>query len=144
MAKDIAGLLHLRPDGSTDIVYTDGPKQWPFNQCLTDEYGNCVLSYGDSHDTLTGTGQDGKLFSKDKKYTCNDWTSLDNSLTPAIGHSWPRQLNGTDPGSSHWIQTTNHYPNGCGRNINLADNFEQGVGGDGGYGGFYCFAVTGS
>ena len=30
---------------------------------------------------------------------------------------------------------------GCQANINLKDNFEEGVGGHGGYGAFYCFAL---
>jgi hypothetical protein len=139
LAQDKAGLLQVRPDGATDIVYTKGPQQWPFNQCLTDELGECVLSYGDSHDTLTGSDRDGKLISTDRQLTCDDWTSTTVNVQLPIGHSWPRMLNDTNPDVAHWIYA--HTVQGCGANINLTDTMEQGVGGDGGYGGFYCFAL---
>lgn len=125
--------------------------QWPFNQCLTDETGVCVLSYGDNHDTLTGSDANGKLASTKKTSTCDDWT---NSTTrygsPGYGHSWPRQMNnvsGTEPG---WIHT-DVVSSGCGKIINVTDNnygmggvgtWSGGVGSDGGYGGFYCFAYS--
>ncbi len=156
LAENKAGLLQTRPDGDTDIVYTSGFQQWPFNQCLTTELGNCNHSYGDTHDTLTGSDRYGRLYSTDMKYTCNDWTSTNVIVQLPIGHTWPRRLNGTDPGEAHWIQAhTNctqgggpgHPPggsttcNGCGANINLSDSMEAGVGGDGGYGAWYCFAI---
>jgi hypothetical protein len=154
VAKDIAGLLHTRPDGATDVVYNDGWKNWPFNQCLTTEFGNCNLSYGDTHDTLTGSNRQGKLYSTDSKYTCNNWTSTDVNVQLQIGHSWPRQLNNTDDGESNWIQAhsncTSGGPggpggggtcNGCKANINIGNTMEEGIGGDGGYGAWYCFAI---
>ncbi|MGC4114737.1 MAG: hypothetical protein QM765_09035 [Myxococcales bacterium] len=153
LASDKAGLLQVRPTGDTTVVWTSGYQQWPFNQCLTTELGNCNHSYGDTHDTLTGSNRSGQLYSSDKKYTCNDWTSSDVNVSLPIGHSWPRKLNGTDPGEAHWIQAhtncTSGPPgsgssgncNGCGKNINIADTMEAGVGGDGGYGAWYCFAI---
>lgn len=156
VAKNIAGLQQLRPDGATDIVYNDGWKGWPFNKCLTTELGNCNLSYGDTHDTLTGSNRQGTLYSTDPKYTCNNWTSTNVSVQLPIGHSWPRQLNGTDPGEAHWIQAHTNCTggggggkpgggggscNGCGANINISNTMEAGVGGDGGYGAWYCFAI---
>lgn len=157
MAKNIAGLLHTRPNGSTQVVYNDGWKDWPFNQCLTTELGNCNLSYGDSHDTLTGSDRYGNLYSTDPKYTCNNWTSTDVNVPLPIGHTWPRQLNSTNDGDAHWIyshsnctdgggggrpgSSTSSSCNGCGANINLNNTMETGVGGDGGYGAWYCFAI---
>lgn len=153
LASDRAGLLQLRPAGDTAVVWTSGYQQWPFNQCLTTELGNCNHSYGDTHDTLTGSNRQGQLYSADKKYTCNDWTSADVNVSLPIGHSWPRRLDGTDPGEAHWLQAhtncTSGPPggggggscNGCGKNINITDSMEAGVGGDGGYGAWYCFAV---
>jgi hypothetical protein len=152
VANDLAGLLHTRPQGATDIVYNDGWKNWPFNQCLTTELGNCNLSYGDTHDTLTGSNRQGQLYSPDPKYTCNDWTSTNVNVQLPIGHSWPRQLNSTNDGDAHWIQAhsncTGGKPgggsttcNGCGANINISNTMEAGVGGDGGYGAWYCFAI---
>lgn len=139
VAKDINGLLNLRPNGATDIVYNDGWKDWPFNQCLTTELGNCNLSYGDTHDTLTGSNREGKLYSTDPKYTCNNWTSTNVNVKLPIGHSWPRRLNGTNADEAHWIYA--HTVNGCGANINITNTMESGVGGDGGYGAWYCFAI---
>jgi hypothetical protein len=156
VADDIAGLLNDRPDGdSTTEVYNDGAQGWPFNQCLTTELGNCTLSYGDTHDTLTGSNRQGQLYNTDSKYTCNDWTSIDVNVQLEIGHSWPRQLDSTDPNVANWIFAHTNCNsggpgggggssatcNGCGRNINMAETFEDGVGGDGGYGTWYCFAV---
>ena len=37
-----------------------------------------------------------------------------------------------------WIFS--HLAGGCQANINLEDDFEDGVGGHGGYGAWYCFA----
>jgi hypothetical protein len=34
-----------------------------------------------------------------------------------------------------------HQVSDCGANINVDDGFEDGVGGSGGYGGIYCFAL---
>jgi hypothetical protein len=153
LANDIAGLLNTRPDGDTTIVWTSGYGSWPFNKCLTTELGNCNHSYGDTHDTLTGSNRQGQLYSTDKKYTCNDWTSADVDVQLPIGHSWPRQLNGTDDSECNWIQahsnctsggpggTSGGSCNGCGANININDTMEPGVGGDGGYGAWYCFAI---
>jgi hypothetical protein len=145
LAEDISGLLGDRPDGSTTIVYNDGLQDWPFNKCLTDEYGVCVLSYGDSHDILTGSNQNGTLYSSDSRHTCGDWTDATDSgvsncgqeAYPIIGHAWPRSLSGNAP---NWI--SEHLVAGCSANINLANTMECGVGGHGGYGAWYCFAVV--
>ena len=150
MADDATRLLNTRPDGATDAVYNDGAQNWPFNQCLTTELGNCTLEYGDSHDTLTSTDRNGQLYSNDAAYTCNDWTSTDVAVQLSIGHSWPRQLNSTQPNSADWIYAHTNCEmgggascNGCGRNINLSDdNGQEGVGGAGGYGAWYCFAYA--
>ena len=124
------------------MVYNDGFNDWVFTDCLTTELGNCNHTYGDSHDTLTGSDQFGRLYSTDPTFTCNDWTSSTNNRDcdgardgcwPAIGHTWPARS------GQGWIFS--HLAGGCEANINLADGFEEGVGGHGGYGGFYCFAI---
>jgi hypothetical protein len=151
LAENVAGLLHTRPDGATDPVWNDGWNDWPFNKCLTTELGNCNHSYGDSHDTLTGSDRQGQLVNADMKFTCNDWTSTDVNVQLPIGHSWPRNLNDASDDTANWILahtncTTGPGPNpgdcnGCGANINIGNTMEPGVGGDGGYGAWYCFAV---
>jgi hypothetical protein len=141
LADDVTGLLNTRPDGSTEGVYNDGVDDWPFNQCLTTELGNCTLSYGDTHDTLTGTKRDGTAITSNAMYTCNDWTSSEHLTDELpIGHSWPRQLDSTQEDVANWIYA--HTCSGCDRNVNMGDGFEDGVGGDGGYGAWYCFAYA--
>jgi len=99
LAQSKAGLVQARPDGDDQtVVYQSGYTNWVFTDCLTTEFGNCNHSYGDSHDTLTGSKADGTLYSTDATYTCNDWTSTTNNKScdgtrgvcwPAIGHTWP-------------------------------------------------------
>lgn len=142
IAENLAGLMGDRPAAENVAVWNDGWKDWTLADCLTTELGNCNHSYGDSHDTLTGSNSNGRLFSTDPVYTCNDWTSTTNNRTcsggrgecwPAIGHSWPAHS------GQNWMYS--HRAGGCEANINLADNFEAGVGGHGGYGAWYCFAL---
>jgi hypothetical protein len=102
----------------------------------------------DNHDTLTGSDVGGRYISGSN--TCLDWTSSSTSTTgsgggggsgPSVGHSWPR---GTGGGSgAHWVSA--HRAGGCGRGINTMNITSDGtptVGSGGGYGGFYCFALT--
>ncbi|MGC4114735.1 MAG: hypothetical protein QM765_09025 [Myxococcales bacterium] len=143
LASNKAGLLQTRPAGdSQSVVWESGYTQWVFTDCLTTEFGNCNHNYGDSHDTLTGSKADGTLYSTDPTYTCSDWTSRVNAKScdgargecwPAIGHTWPAQS------GKGWLYS--HRAGGCEANINLADNFQSGVGGHGGYGAWYCFAA---
>jgi hypothetical protein len=141
LAQDVPGLLHPRPLGDDEtVVWNDGWDDWVFTDCLTTELGNCNHSYGDSHDTLTGCNAQGTLYNGDPKYTCNDWTSVTNNTTcngpggcwPAIGHTWPAMS------GQGWIYS--HLAGGCQANVNLSNTFENGVGGHGGYGAWYCFA----
>jgi hypothetical protein len=105
----------------------------------------------DNHDTLTGSDAMGRYVSGTS--TCMDWTSSSTSTTgggggggsgPSIGHSWPRNVGGGGGGGGgHWVNA--HRAGGCGRGINTANITSDGtptVGSGGGYGGFYCFALT--
>jgi hypothetical protein len=142
LADDVTGLLADRPDGSTTVVWNDGWDDWTFKNCLTTELGNCNHTYGDSHDTITGSNQDGELERDDPTYTCNDWTSTTNNTScdgthdtcwPMVGHTWPAGS------GSNWIAS--HRAGGCQANQNLGNDFQVGVGGHGGYGAFYCFGL---
>ncbi len=94
----------------------------------------------DNHDTMTGSNTSGELGNTTKGNTCNDWTSkVGNTGKPQCGHSWPRSAN------QSWIST--HAAGGCAPGVNI--HGEGGpapgdltVGAGGGYGGFYCFALT--
>lgn len=107
----------------------------------------------DNHDTLTGTNELGQLYSKTA--TCKDWTANAGDLAsegkPRVGHSWPRYgMGGPGPGggdgsAANWMSSLDE--SGCAPGVSL---IEMGpplpdsvtVGSGGGYGGFYCFALT--
>ncbi len=148
--NSVADLLKDRPSGDSffamDVSTEDGvPSRNP------DGTGNV-----DNHETLTGTGTDGKLYMQGpsgqgstgcsgeewtiEKATCWDWTSKEPKGCPRVGHSWPRQGSGIN-----WMSVWNE--GGCAPGGTTTESFPMGdlprvVGAYGGYGGFYCFAVT--
>ena len=129
IANDIAGLLNERPDGDPAAVSD-----------LPDETGTPTSDYGDTHDVLTGTNAQGMLDNTNPESTCHDWTSADPMVGSAeklirIGHAWPREGSGTN-----WMQA--HTAPDCGPGINVQSGSQDGVGGKGGYGGVYCFALS--
>ena len=74
--------------------------------------------------------------------TCEDWTS--NTISSAMGaqigfgHSWPSNASGV-----HWIQV--HTGRSCIPGVNLVSGGGgngSSIGAGGGYGAFYCFALT--
>ena len=73
--------------------------------------------------------------------TCDDWTSVTATPGPAEGHMWPR--GGTS--APHWIMEHPEVPScAAGHGISPdSGNGGQNVGGRGGYGGIYCFALNG-
>jgi hypothetical protein len=93
--------------------------------------------------TVTGTGADGKVVGTDWALTCHDWTTkVGTDGTPRIGFSW-RGGAATKPGSAWYTGMFDEA--GCGAYINLTDSFDndlRGIGSLGGYGGFYCLALT--
>lgn len=149
LAEDVAGLL---PQGNDGRPRGADPQ---IANMFTDENGEDARPSQqiDNHDTLTGSGTDGRLFDDGeggRVATCEDWTS--NTLRGnegnlmgfggqvPVGHSWPRSNNN----GRHWIQE--HTVNGCepGADIDGGAGAPQGdfrVGAGGGYGGFYCFAL---
>lgn len=145
VAKDNAGLLQLRPAGDVVTIVFHGVNQsmgagnaqdWPFSQCLTNEFGECTQADGDTHDTLTGSKSDG-TYAGSLAATCDDWTnSTKNYGMAAFGHTWPHRLNDSD-GSAHWINT-GEGGEACGAIINVTSTNYLGSGmgmptlGDGG------------
>jgi hypothetical protein len=98
----------------------------------------------DNHDMLTGSDTNGKLYTGASH--CLNWTSAIGNIAmegkPRVGHSWPR---GTTGGAANWKSSLTE--SGCKAGANLKE--EGGpkddavtVGSGGGYGGFYCFALT--
>jgi len=147
-ANNKAELLHDRPQGADPAIINDFPNEDGVPNHRPDPNQPEV----DNHDMLTGTNTEGKLYSATA--TCKDWTSaLGNTTTegkPRVGHSWPR-LGGPGGGGSgggsmnNWMSSLTE--SGCAPGVNL---IEMGgplpgsvtVGSGGGYGGFYCFALT--
>jgi hypothetical protein len=95
---------------------------------------------------LTGSDKQGKLFGP--MATCLDWTSNKGEpLTegkPRVGLAFPR-MGGTSSDSKNWISALSE--TGCAPGVNLLPSGPPGpedvdVGNGGGYGGFYCFALT--
>ena len=122
-----------RPDGDTEVV-NDFP----------DETGQGTMQLGSTYDAITGTDGNGNLqYPGQPRNTCNDWTdrTLENVLV-VCGHSWP---SGPPPGGN-WISA--HPERSCIPGVEVvklpdspkADG--SSIGASGGYGGFYCFALT--
>lgn len=161
LAANLDDLLNERPTGADPLIVNDFPNENGVPNHDPDGRGLV-----DNHQILTGTGLDGTVYQQGaaqfagsatacgtangawsvEAATCWGWTTKEPKGCPRVGHSWPRDLSGR-----HWISVWNE--GGCapgGGNLNPANLFEDGmdgtptVGSAGGYGGFYCFAVTGA
>ena len=129
IAMDKAGLLAgNRPAGDPQTVSD-----------LPDEKGEGrpKTTPNDTHDVITGSDRTGKLRARTMADTCMDWTAATGRGTIGMGHSWPA-------GSGmHWIQA--HTEPTCVAGVNLVQNGPgngSSIGAGGGWGGFYCFALT--
>jgi hypothetical protein len=127
-----AALLNARPMGADPTILNDLPNE---DGVPNHNPGTGIV---DNHNTLTGSSTTGTLDSRGLSATCQDWTSAAaDGGKPRCGVSWPRaQL-------THWISTLDE--GGCapGATPPGADSGSRGtVGALGGYGGFYCFALT--
>jgi hypothetical protein len=142
--------LNAAPEIQNDFPNEDGvPNQYPDGGTMS----------VDNHQTLTGSGGDGRLYMQTEPggkstsstgcqdaagwtkeaATCWDWTSSEPKGCPRVGHSW-----GSDFSGHNWISVWNESgcaPGGTTRQIGGTDDSRK-VGSAGGYGGFYCFAVT--
>ena len=112
---------------------------------LVDEKGRGRPTTGpnDTHDTITGSNRMGRLRSPGNlNNTCQDWTvaTTNPAMRPQIGfgHSWPSNVSGV-----HWIEV--HTGRSCVPGVNLVSGGGgdgSSIGAGGGYGAFYCFALT--
>ena len=145
LANNKADILQERPHGADPAIKNDFPNDEGVPNHAPDPGQGEV----DNHDMLTGTNENGQLYSSTA--TCKDWTSAKGDLAtegkPRVGHSWPRfgGPGGGDGSMANWMSSLNE--SGCAPGVNL---IEMGgplpgsvtVGSGGGYGGFYCFALT--
>lgn len=161
LAQNMTNLLTDRPTGADVAIVNDFP-----NESGAPNHDPDGTGLVDNHEILTGTGLDGMVYKQSgggmsfpggatacgssngtwsvEAATCWGWTTKEAKGCPRVGHSWPRQLSGTN-----WISVFNE--GGCLPGGSLADDSANPAGADGtarvgsagGYGGFYCFAVTG-
>jgi hypothetical protein len=138
VAMTKADLLHPRPVGADPAIVNDLPNENGVPNHMDGAPGCTGNMCPDNHQVLTGTNEMGMLKSMDPATTCNDWTNSKAEGMPWCGHSWPRQGSGED-----WMSSA--ADGGCAPCVSLV---EMGgvkgkcVGSAGGYGGFYCFALT--
>jgi hypothetical protein len=156
LANNLEELLNDRPPNAHPEIIDDFPNEYG----IPNQYPNSDAEAVDNHQTLTGTGTDGRLYTQDaesgmegpgggstqcpggwtpEKATCWDWTSKEPDGCPRVGHSWPSELSGVN-----WMSVWNE--SGCAPGVVLVQGpftDDNTVGSYGGYGGFYCFAMTG-
>lgn len=126
------GLANNRPLGADTAIARDLP-----NESGTPNHAPDGVQV-DNHDVLTGSNAQGQIGTITRANACNDWTSSVGSTgKPPIGHSWPR-----GSGDQSWIAA--HTAPGCGAGANTGEQNGVGtiVGGSGGYGAIYCFALS--
>jgi hypothetical protein len=125
-----------RPDGDAAII-NDLPNEFGVLNHDALKTGNTTNQ--DNHNIMTGSTTTGTLYGANAH--CINWTSslADTTKKPRMGHSWPRA---TSAGS--WISFLDE--SGCAPGVNIVESGGPGtdgtVGSGGGYGGFYCFALT--
>ncbi len=128
-AMTLSQALTTRPTGCDSTICNDLP-----NEDGVPNHGASGMQV-DNHDTLTGSSTMGMNIAG---RNCRSWTTnATDAGTPQLGHSWPA--------SSGQSWTTVHLAGGCGAGINLQQTGGPNaptVGAGGGYGGWYCFALT--
>jgi len=158
VAKNLTDLATTRPTGADPEIVNDLPNELGVPNHNPDGSGEV-----DNHDILTGSNDQGKLY-KDASTSCNDWTSAEGATgKPRVGHSWPRSGGGGFPGGGgnggfpgggggmgdwdpeNWMSSLDEA--GCAPGVSLIEMGPPNannptVGSGGGYGGFYCFALS--
>ena len=140
VAANRSDLAMDRPCGADPAIVDDLPNEDGVPNHRADAPTCVGANCPDNHDTLTGTGSNGRLYKADAQYTCDDWTSAAPTGRPRCGHSWPFQDSGTN-----WMSSLNE--GGCAPGVNLITaggpmTGVRTVGTGGGYGGIYCFALS--
>ena len=137
VAMTKADLLEAWPKGADPTIMLDLPNEDGVPN--HDPYG---MGQIDNHNTVTGTGAGGMLFSTDWAFTCHDWTSkVGTDGTPTIGFSWKGGAANRE--GSMWY-ASDITEGGCAPIINITNQMDfsiRGIGARGGYGGFYCLAL---
>jgi hypothetical protein len=153
VSKTKSDLLNDRPNADSAIK-NDLPNEYGVPNHRPDPNKANV----DNHQFVTGSTAKGVLFSSSKvsglEATCQDWTSKEaKGGKPYCGLSWPKtgmkKETGFNPegmSMSNWISVWELW--GCEPGLDLTEASLKGkagvytIGNGGGYGGFYCFALT--
>jgi hypothetical protein len=139
VASNLANLLKDRPADADPAIRQDLPNEHGIPNHMDGAPGCSGGQCPNNHAVLTGTGADGALhtaLTPATESTCNDWTSKEPTGSPRCGHSWPRAGSGTN-----WMSST--IVDGCAPCTGPGTAAgARCVGITGGYGGFYCFALT--
>jgi hypothetical protein len=168
LATTIANLLTDRPTGADAAIKNDLPNEDGFPNQTPDGGTTSV----DNHELLTGTGADGKVYTQSatgagsmgcgldigatgsamwsvERATCWDWTRKTKEGCPRVGHPWCSNSASCMPVGSgsgtNWMSVWNESgcaPGGTLKQTGGVDTQARQVGSYGGYGAFYCFAVT--
>jgi hypothetical protein len=134
-----AMMLGIRPAGGDPTIMNDFPNEDGVPNHNPDGTGAV-----DNHDFLTGANASGGLYAANAN--CLDWTANAGNKPvegrPRVGHSWPR---GGGMQIDSWMSSLTE--SGCAPSVDLIEmgppsNTANTVGNGGGYGGFYCFALT--
>lgn len=142
VASNLTSLLMDRPGDADASIKNDLPNEFGLPNHMDGSPGCTGSACPNNHQVLSGTGTDGNLYAATSDATCSDWTSSALSGHPRTGHSWPRQGSGTN-----WMSDEDGA--GCGPCAALSSATTATgpvpacVGATGGYGGFYCLALTG-
>ena len=143
VAMTAEDLTHPRPRGADPSIIDDLPNEYGVPNKQPDPNDD----WHDNHHMLTGSDENGRLYQGGGGSTCEDWTTaVPEAGRPRMGFAWPRARTNADSRSGyHWLTT--HDGPGCGAGVDLAQAGrarpgDLSVGGGGGYGGFYCFALT--
>lgn len=142
-APTLGDLKSLRPRNGDPTIQNDFPNE----SGVLNHHPGPNGEEEDNHHMITGSAADGTL--KGPSATCKDWTTNVHSAEngkPACGLAFPRGTSGA-VASTHWISAID--APGCAPGIDVAlggfpapEIIAAGwIGGGGGYGGFYCFAL---
>jgi len=140
LAPTKADMMGIRPANGDTTIRNDFPNEDGVPNHNPDGTGQV-----DNHDFLTGSNAQGQLFSATAN--CLDWTANAGNKAlegmPRVGHTWGRG-SGTSQMDS-WMSSLTE--SGCAPSVDLVEMGPPNpnantVGSGGGYGGFYCFALT--
>ncbi len=161
-----ANLVGMRPTDADPTIINDFPNETGIPNHQDGAPGCSNNACPDNHDTLTGSDANGQLYTGGTNPTCSGWTTAEGAAgRPRVGHSWPRtdrpgggvfgggiaggmgggMIGGGAFSLGHWMSALDEA--GCAAGASLVEMgppqlTNPTVGSGGGYGGFYCFALT--